>query len=164
MSVLAGQTPFPGDNFEKMPPVRMVGPQGEMPHHPWERLFECLDLSDAQQKEIGKRFQASRERAEKLHAEMREAGRRLRQALEPGKFDEKVVRKLAAEKARLETDLMVGKARTHHEIYELLTPEQKELVDLAGKLQRLRGAGMPHPGAHMGPPVPRGAKSARGGE
>ena len=104
-------------------------------------MFERLDLSETQQKEVQTLLDDSIARSTKLHAKMREVGRQLRQAMQPNKFDEKALRKLATEKAAIETELMVERAKTHSRIYALLTPEQKELADLAAKLRRLQGHG-----------------------
>ena len=107
----------------------------------WVRLTEKLDLSQAQQQEVQKLVEANREQAQGLHTQMVELRRQMRQAMQPKTFDEKTLRKLAADKAKIQTELMVGKARTHSKIYALLTPEQQELADLACKLRRLQGKG-----------------------
>lgn len=104
----------------------------------WVRLTEKLDLSDAQQQEVQKLMAANRELAQGLHTQMLELRRQMRQAMQPKTFDEKTLRRLAAEKAKVQTELMVGRARTHNKIYALLTPEQQELADLACKLRRLQ--------------------------
>lgn len=123
-------------------PCRVEARQGH-----WERMAEKLDLSAEQQTEVQKLCEANRAQADKLHAKMAEVRRQLRQAVEPKNFDEKALRKLAAEKNLLQTELMVNRARAHSQIYALLTPEQQELADLARKLQRLRGH---HPKAGRG--------------
>jgi protein CpxP len=105
----------------------------------WARLTEKLDLSQAQQQEVQKLTEANREQAQGLRSQMMELRRQMRQAMQPKTFDEKTLRKLAADKAKIQTELMVGKARTHSKIYALLTPEQQELADLACKLRRLQG-------------------------
>lgn len=112
-------------------------------------MFDRLDLSEAQQKEVQALLDDSIMRSTKLHGKMREAGRRLRQAMQPNKFDEKALRKLAAEKAAIETELMVERAKTHSRIYALLTPEQKDLADFASKLRRLQGHGPMNPEGPM---------------
>lgn len=116
---------------------------------PWPHMLDRLDLSDAQQQEVKKLLDGHRERADKLHARLREAGRHLRQAMGPQKFDEKALRKLAAEKSAIQTDMLVERAKTHSRIYALLTPEQQELADLAAKLRRLQGHGPMHRGRPM---------------
>jgi len=105
----------------------------------WVRLTEKLDLSEAQQQEVQKLVEANREQAQGQHQQLMELRRQMRQAMQPKTFDEKTLRKLAADKAKIQTELMVGKARTHSKIYALLTPEQQELADFACKLRRLQG-------------------------
>lgn len=107
----------------------------------WARLLEKLDLSETQQQEVQKLVEANRELAQGLHSQMKELRRQMRQAMQPKTFDEKTLRRLAAEKGKIQTELMVGRARTHSKIYALLTPEQQELADLASKLRRLQGVG-----------------------
>ncbi len=107
----------------------------------WVRLTEKLDLSEAQQQEVQKLVKANREQAQGLHTQMMELRRQMRQAMQPKTFEEKTLRKLAADKAKIQTELMVGKARTHSKIYALLTAEQQELADFACKLSRLQGKG-----------------------
>ena len=119
-----------------------------------ERMAGKLDLSAQQQAEVQKLCEAKRAEAGKLHARMAEVRRQLRKAAAPKNFDEKALRKLAAEKNLLQTELMVNRARTHSQVYALLTPEQQELADLARKLKRLRGH---HPRAG------RGGKGGHGG-
>lgn len=119
----------------------------------WERMADRLDLSEEQRQETKKLFEADRAQAEKLHARMKEIDRELRLAINPKNFDEKALRKLAAEKGQLHTELMVGRARTRSRIYALLTPEQQELADLAHKLKQLRG---PRREGHRGGPEGRG--------
>lgn len=104
-----------------------------------EHMAEKLDLSEEQRQEAEKLFAANREQAEKLLARIKKVDRELRLAVNPKDFDEKALRKLAAEKNQLRTELMVGHARTRSRVYALLTPEQRELADLAHKLKQLRG-------------------------
>ena len=115
--------------------------QKNVRHDHWARLTEKLDLSEAQQQQVQKLVEANREQAQEMHSQMMELRRQMRQAMQPKTFDEKTLRKLAADKGKVQTELMIGKARTHSKIYALLTPEQQELADLACKLRRLQGKG-----------------------
>ena len=128
---------------------------------PWMMVLERLDLNEFQRQSIHDLLDQNRKRSEKQLAELQEADRKLRRAMQPENFDAALLRKLAATKSTIETDLMIDRAETHHKIYELLDPEQKELVDLAGKLQQLRGDG---PMRSAGPPSPPvGVPQERGG-
>ncbi len=132
---------------------RSMCPRGDSVPDQRLPMFERLDLSETQQKEVQALLDDSISRSTKLHGKMREVGRKLRQAMEPGKFDEKVLRKLASEKSAIETELMVERAKTHSRIYALLTPEQKELADLASKLRRLQSYGPINPERNMPRPM-----------
>jgi len=123
----------------------------------WVRLTEKLDLREAQQQEVQKLVEANRDQAQGQHQQMVELRRQMRKAMQPKTFDEKTLRKLGAEKGKIQTELMVGRASTHSKIYALLTPEQQELADLACKLRRLQGNGQkgerrcPNPMGTQGP-------------
>ena len=122
----------------------------------WVRLTEKLDLSEAQQQEVQKLTDANREQAQGLHTQMMELRRQMRQAMQSKTFDEKTLRKLAADKGKIQTELMVGRAGTHSKIYALLTPEQQELADLACKLRRLQSNGSKGDRRCPNPMGPRG--------
>lgn len=127
----------------------------------WGHMLRKLDLSEAQQKEVQKLTEANREQNAALRNQLGEVRRQMRQAMNPKTFDEKALRKLAAEKDKIQTELMVNRARTHSKIYALLTPEQQELADLAGKLRRLQGHG---PRGYRECPNPMGLMGPRGGQ
>jgi protein CpxP len=141
----AGRNRGDGPSWGKGRHCRMNVPRDHM-----ARLIEKLDLTAEQQQEVDKLLAAHQEQAEKLRYQMVDARRKLHQAMNPKAFDEKALRQAAAEKNRLQTDLMVDRARTHSRIYALLTPEQQELADLARNLKRLRGDG-PGRRFHDGP-------------
>ena len=149
----AGRNSVDGTQWGKGKGCRMDA-HGE----PMARLVEKLDLSEAQQQQVDKIFVANREQADKLHKQMSEARGKLHQAMNPKNFDEKALRQAAAEKAKIQTELMVGRARTHSQIYALLTPEQQELADLARNLKRLRGDGPRGFRDCSNPMGPRGAQ------
>ena len=153
MAVQAQSGPAQGREFDGISRQRLMCLQGNSaPEHRFPML-DRLDLSATQQKEVQALLDDSISRSTKLHGKMREVGRKLRQAMEPGKFDEKVLRKLASEKSAIETELMVERAKTHSRIYGLLTPEQKELADLASKLRRLQSHGPINPERNMPRPM-----------
>lgn len=151
----AGRNSTDGPRWDKGKACRMEARQDRM-----GRLFEKLDLSEAQQTEVDKLIAAHREQTAALRKQMVEVRRQMRQAMNPKTFDEKALRRLAAEKSKVQTELMVGRARTHSQIYALLTPEQQELADLARNLKRLRGQG-PRGGGEC--PNPEGPRGPRGG-
>lgn len=103
------------------------------------RMTGKLGLNAEQQEEVRKLLDANRAQADARRKEMAGIRQKLRQAMNPKTFDEKVVRQIAAEKAKIQTEMLVSRARTHSQIYALLTPDQKELADLARNLKQLKG-------------------------
>ena len=89
------------------------------------RMFEKLNLSDAQKdqlRQIAERYQAG-------FKAQRQAGRGERRggfdALKGGTFDEGAVRAAAQARANAHVEMEVARARMMHEMYNVLTPEQK---------------------------------------
>ncbi len=151
-----GRNGVDGPRFGKGAPCGV-----DFPRDHWGHMLQKLDLSEDQQKEVQKLTEANRDQAAALHKQMVEVRRQMRQVMNPKTFDEKALRKLAAEKAKIQTELMVNRARTHSKIYALLTPEQQELADFACKLRRLQGHG---PRGYRECPNPMGPMGPRGGE
>ena len=120
-----------------------------------------LGLNAEQQEEVRKLLDAKREQADARRKQMADIRGQLRQAMNPKTFDEKVVRQLAAEKAKIQTEMMVSRARTHSQIYALLTPDQKELADLARNLKQLKGD---QPRGNRGCPNPMPCRGPSGGK
>ncbi len=108
---------------------------------PWKGLMAKLDLTEAQQQEVEKLTDGQREKAMEHRKQMSAIRQQMRQAMQPQSFNEKALRRLAAEQAKIKTEWMVNRAVTRSKIYALLTAEQKELVDLSAKLHRLQGPG-----------------------
>lgn len=108
---------------------------------PWKGLLAKLDLTESQQQEVKKLTEGQRDKAKEHRKQMIEIRQQMRQAMQPQSFNEKTLRRLSAEQAKIKTELMVTRAATRSKIYALLTPEQKELVDLSAKLHRLQGPG-----------------------
>ncbi|MEZ4598584.1 MAG: Spy/CpxP family protein refolding chaperone [Syntrophotaleaceae bacterium] len=132
------------------------------PGHSLARLLGQLDLTPEQEQQADRLIQANREKVQALRDQMTAVRSKLNQAMNPKTFDEKAVRQAAAEKARIQTEMMVNRAKTHQQIYALLTPEQQELADLARNLERLGGGrqkkGFRQACDFMGPRGPRNAE------
>ena len=52
----------------------------------------------------------------------------LRELTDEGTFDEEAIRKIAEEKAKIQIEMAIAKARMHSQINEIMTPEQQELA------------------------------------
>ncbi|HEX19571.1 MAG TPA: periplasmic heavy metal sensor [Acidiferrobacteraceae bacterium] len=110
-------------------------------HH---RIFKQLGLSDAQRDQVFKIMYESKpvkyEKMKKMHAIRKE----MRDAIHSDRFDVKAVRKLAQKKAAILTDLMVLSAQTRNQIYQILTPEQKQKIKELGNKRGHHGHGRSH--------------------
>jgi periplasmic protein CpxP/Spy len=90
---------------------------------------------------------ADREKSAPLMEKMEEKRKQLFEAATAEKFDEAAVRTLAAQKAELEVEMTVSRAKVRSSINAILTPEQRAKAD------KMRPQGM-QPGRGMMPPPP----------
>lgn len=120
-AVLAGHGP--GGGFGGQAPGPEMGPGG------FEgRMAKILKLTDAQKSQIKTIHDAEREQIKPLFDKLHESRKLLMQASEATVFDEASVRTLAAEQAKIETELIVSRTRVQNQINALLTPDQRELL------------------------------------
>jgi protein CpxP len=152
----AGRGSSDNQQWGKGKACRMKGPGNGM-----VRMLGKLDLTSDQQQQVDKLIQTNREKAQALRGQMADARNKLHKAMNSKTFDEKALRQAAAEKTRIQTELMVNRVRTHSQIYALLTPEQQELADLARNLERLRGHGHGHKKGFRDCPNPMGPRGPR---
>lgn len=98
------------------------GMAGDDMHH---RLSE-LDLTSQQQDQIKQIFDKQKPaREEKMHA-MRDSMMALKKATQADAYDRDQVQEIANQQAKLQADLIVLRADTMHQVYAVLTPEQKQ--------------------------------------
>lgn len=99
------------------------------PHHPpgafHPRVFEQLNLTDAQQTQIREIMDNSRTAAEQYHEKMRENHDAMKSVVEAGTFDESAARELLGKESAVKIELDLIHLRTDNQIYNLLTAEQK---------------------------------------
>lgn len=89
------------------------------------RLFEKLNLTDAQKAQMKQISQSSRERSKPLHQELRAKEQELRQASEGSTFNEALATQKLTEMASLRAKLMGEQFKLRQEMQAVLTPEQK---------------------------------------
>jgi Spy/CpxP family protein refolding chaperone len=115
------------------------------------KFGDKLDLSDEQRAEIEAIMTASRDEGGALREQMQELRTAYRETHEPGVFDEAAIRAHAAEVAAIQVEMQVHRARTHADVYNVLTPEQqeelKELMELFNDRPR-RGGRRGGPGGY----------------
>jgi Spy/CpxP family protein refolding chaperone len=100
-------------------------------------LVSYLNLTQSQVGEIQVLIGSERQRLEPLLTRFHRNRQLLVAATEKGKFDEKLVRKLATQQSRLMAELIVATSRFQAELYAVLTPEQQTKVDDA-RLRQFR--------------------------
>ena len=92
-------------------------------------LVSYLNLTQSQVVEIQILIGSERQRLEPLLTRSHRNRQRLAAATEKGKFDEKLVRKLATQQSRLMAELIVATSRFQAELYAVLTAEQQRKVE-----------------------------------
>jgi protein CpxP len=107
---------------------------------PFGRFADRLNLTDAQReqmRQIGERYQAT------FRAQYeRSGGAEGRGRLDPlsgGPFDESAVRAAARARADAQVEREVAQARMMHEMYNVLTPEQKAQLETIRERREERG-------------------------
>jgi Spy/CpxP family protein refolding chaperone len=125
-------------------PGEMRAPRGKIPPPCFQECVKILlDLTVDQKKRISALLLDEREKCLPLLKQEAEVRRQLHQAERAASFDESAVRTRADSLARIETELIVLRARTHAGILSVLTPEQRRLTD---KFEPEKGLPGPYPG------------------
>lgn len=94
--------------------------RGSMEHF----LFAKLNLTDEQKAQAKALMQKERPVMRPLFQQDRQLDLQIRQSVE-GNYDEAKVQALAAQKAQVQQEATIQHARTHNELYQLLTADQK---------------------------------------
>lgn len=89
-------------------------------------MLRGLDLTDAQKTQVREIMEASKTKVRPIRQAMKANHEKLRLATENGKFDEAQVQALANENGTLSAQLLVERERTKAQIFNILTPEQRE--------------------------------------
>jgi periplasmic protein CpxP/Spy len=96
------------------------GPMGMLP-----MFGRDLNLTDAQKDQVRTIAESHRDEWKALADRARTAHEALQQAVTADAVDEALIRQRSAAVAAVEADLAVARARTHAEVFRILTPEQK---------------------------------------
>lgn len=89
-------------------------------------MIDRLDLSREQRTRIHMIAQRSMRETRSLHQDLRDARRTLMSEAERGGFDEGRIRDLARRQSRIQTELLVARARMTSRIFAVLTPPQRD--------------------------------------
>ena len=90
-------------------------------HHLWEKL----NLTEAQKKQIHSIIDEARPKIKPLKQNLKAGRDQLRALTKNGEFDEAKVRAIAKGQADIRTELIVEKQRVKSKIFAVLTPEQR---------------------------------------
>ena len=118
------------------PPAHGGGPFG---HHEVAFLTDYLDLSDAQQAQVKQLVNSERTSLKPLMEQERQNHEQMKALVEGATFDDAKAQTIASAQAQVSAQIMVAKARTDSQIYQLLTADQKTKL---GQLNAQREARM----------------------
>jgi protein CpxP len=125
------------------------GPHGDMnPGMRMRMLAERLDLSEEQRAQVRAMSEQHREATLDMRAQLRDARRALREAINAEDSDETTIRSAAAAVAAVEADLAVARAQHRKAFEALLTPEQLEQLKQMKNDMPRRGFGGGSHGPH----------------
>ena len=104
------------------------------------RLFDQLQLSDAQRADIQNIFANGRETIAPLAQQLRQKHAALRDSVNGGTFDQAAVSAQAQDIANLQAQLIVARAQVRNQFLGVLTDDQKALLTQlrAERLQRFQ--------------------------
>jgi len=89
-------------------------------------LIRQLDLTDQQKADAKKILEAERSVMEPLRTQLRENREALQKATENGQFNEATVTSLAQKQGDLMAQMIVSRHRIQSQIWQILTPEQRD--------------------------------------
>jgi Spy/CpxP family protein refolding chaperone len=133
-------TPLRGDHTG-VPPMRLgalgpMGPMGLAGH-----LVERLGLSDTQKDSVNTIMQAHAADFKALAERIGAARRGLEEAMMTDPIDDAVIRQKSAELGAVDADMAVAGAHVRAEVFEVLTPEQRDQAKTLAARRLERGAG-----------------------
>jgi len=116
-------------------PGRFGGPGGPMGILPM--LGRDLGLTDAQRDQVKAIAESHKADWRALADRARDAHMALNEAVTTAPIDEALIRQKSSEVAAVDADMAVARARAYAEVFQILTPEQKEKV----KARKAEGRG-----------------------
>jgi Spy/CpxP family protein refolding chaperone len=104
-------------------------------------LMKLLDLTDAQKKQIAAIVQGRREKTTSLFKQREDLRRQLRLAERAEPFNEKHVRNVTSNLAKLDADMIVSRAGLRSQVSAVLTSAQRDMVKkLEGAMENRQGS------------------------
>jgi Spy/CpxP family protein refolding chaperone len=132
------------------PPPPMHGPGAMMGEHMLNYFTKALNLTDEQQTQAKTMLSNAKPALKALMQQQRQIDQQLRDQAQDN-YDAKQVQSLAAQKAQIQQQLTVAETQLHHQMYQLLTPDQQtqlkqiEAERQARMRQRMQPEGAPAP-------------------
>lgn len=99
---------------------------GKHAHKGQMHLLKKLDLSDAQSADIKKVFESEKATMQSKREEKRALRKALRQVVHQQTLDQNKVNQIAEKMGALTKDMTLNRAKTKHQVYQVLTPEQQQ--------------------------------------
>lgn len=90
------------------------------------RIAKKLNLSDEQKAQVKQIMETEKPVVEPIFAALRENRQKLADLTADGSFDEAKIKELAGEQGNLSARLILEKERVKSQIFQILTPEQRE--------------------------------------
>ena len=112
-------------------PGRFGGPGGPMGILPM--LGRDLGLTEAQRDQVKAIAESHKADWRALADRARDAHMALNEAVTTAPVDEALIRQKSSEVAAVDADMAVARARAHAEVFQILTPEQKEKLKVRSK-------------------------------
>jgi len=112
-------------------PGRFGGPGGPMGILPM--LGRDLGLTEAQRDQVKAIAESHKADWRALADRARDAHMALNEAVTTAPVDEALIRQMSSEVAAVDADMAVARARAHAEVFQILTPEQKEKLKVRSK-------------------------------
>jgi len=96
-------------------------------------LGRDLGLTEAQRDQVKAIAESHKADWRALADRARDAHMALREAVTTAPVDEALIRQKSSEVAAVDADMAVARARAHAEVFQILTPEQKEKLKVRSK-------------------------------
>jgi protein CpxP len=103
-------------------------------------LLRHLDLTDQQKTDIKKILDTERSVMQPVMTQLRDNREALQKATENGQFDESTVTSLADKQGTLMAQVIVSRERVKSQIWQVLTPEQRDKAQQFHEQRAERGA------------------------
>ncbi|MGA8620014.1 MAG: Spy/CpxP family protein refolding chaperone [Candidatus Sulfotelmatobacter sp.] len=124
LAVMLGAAIAKSQTTDSTPPPPMPGPGFGMEGHALGFFAKYLDLTDAQRTQIKAVLQKEHSTLKPLMQQVHQIDQQVKPYVE-GTYDDPTVQALVSAQAQTLVQLKVQEIRIHHELFQLLTPDQQ---------------------------------------